>query len=268
MRLLKGRGFVLGDDIAKPRPAIVSESFARKFFPDVDPIGRTCGMGSPNEVTKAQYQIVGIVNDSKYRSMRETPPPTLYLPLDDDAVRYGDGMVLYVTVRSEPALVIRELQTMLHGIGPGLAATDVATMEQEIETSLWQERLLAALSSVFAVLAAVVAALGLLGMLAYAVSRRRHEIGIRMAIGATAQRVVKMIVKDAASTVIPGILAGFAVYVGFAHALLPLLYGISQWNALSFVGPLALVIAVCTVATLIPALNAARVEPWQVLREE
>jgi ABC-type antimicrobial peptide transport system permease subunit len=105
-------------------------------------------------------------------------------------------------------------------------------------------------------------------MLAYAVSRRRREIGIRMAIGATAQRVVKMILKDAASTVIPGILAGFAVYVGFAHALLPLLYGISQWNALSFVGPVALVIAVCTVATLLPALNAARVEPWQVLREE
>lgn len=268
MRLLKGRGFVPQDNIGKPRPAIVSEGFAHKFFPGVDPIGQTVGMGAVNHTTNAQYQIVGIVNDSKYRSMREIPPPTLYVLLDDDTVRYGNGMVLYVTVRSDPAPVLGELQTVLRAIGPGLAATDVATMEQEIETSLWQERLLAALSSVFAVLAAVVAALGLLGMLAYAVSRRRREIGIRMAIGATTQRVVKMIVKDAASPVILGILGGFAVYVTFARLLLPLLYGITQWNAVSFVGPVALVIAVCAVATLIPALNAARVEPWQVLREE
>ncbi len=268
MRLLKGRGFMPGDDKAKPRPAIVSESFARKFFPNVEPIGQAVGAGGVNDVTKAQYQIVGILNDSKYRSMREIPPPTLFVLIDDDALRYSDGMVLYVTVRSEPTVVIGELQGMLSGIGPGLAPTDVATMEQEIDTSLWQERLLAVLSSIFAALSALIAAIGLLGMLAYAVSRRRREIGIRMAVGATIQRIAKMIARDAAWTVLPGILCGFAVYAVCARALVPLLYGIAQWNAVSFIGAVSLVVAVSALATLFPALKAARVEPWQVLREE
>jgi predicted permease len=268
MRLLKGRGFMPGDDKAKPRPAIVSESLARKFFPNVDPIGQAVGAGGVNDVTKAQYQIVGILNDSKYRSMREIPPPTLFVLIDDDALRYSDGMVLYVTVRSEPTVVIGELQGMLSGIGPGLAPTDVATMEQEIDTSLWQERLLAVLSSIFAALSALIAAIGLLGMLAYAVSRRRREIGIRMAVGATIQRIAKMIARDAAWTVLPGILCGFAVYAVCARALVPLLYGIAQWNAVSFIGAVSLVVAVSALATLFPALKAARVEPWQVLREE
>ncbi len=268
MRLLKGRGFMPGDDKAKPRPAIVSESFARKFFPNVEPIGQAVGAGGVNDVTKAQYQIVGILNDSKYRSMREIPPPTLFVLIDDDALRYSDGMVLYVTVRSEPTVVIGELQGMLSGIGPGLAPTDVATMEQEIDTSLWQERLLAVLSSIFAALSALIAAIGLLGMLAYAVSRSRREIGIRMAVGATIQRIAKMIARDAAWTVLPGILCGFAVYAVCARALVPLLYGIAQWNAVSFIGAVSLVVAVSALATLFPALKAARVEPWQVLREE
>jgi putative ABC transport system permease protein len=124
------------------------------------------------------------------------------------------------------------------------------------------------LSSVFAMLAAVIAAIGLLGMLAYAVSRRRREIGIRMAVGATIQRIAKMIARDAAWSVLPGILCGFAVYAACARVLVPLLYGVTQWNALSFVGAVTLVIAVSALATLVPALNAARVQPWQVLREE
>jgi putative ABC transport system permease protein len=268
MHLLKGRGFVPQDNAGKPRPAIVSDNFARQFFPSVDPIGQAFGFAGVNHVALPQYQIVGIVNDSKYRSMRETPPPTFYLLLDDDSVRFGDGMVLYVSLLGEPAVVTQELQALLKNIGPGLAATDVATMEQEIETSLWQERLLAALSSVFAVLSAVLAAIGLLGMLAYAVSRRRREIGIRMAMGATIQRVAKMIVRDAAWTVIPGILCGFAAYAACARILVPLLYGVTQLNVVSVVGAIALVIGVCAVATLIPALKAAQVEPWQVLREE
>jgi len=268
MRLLKGRGFVPQDNTGKPRPVIVSDSFARQFFPNAEAIGQPVGMAAVNDVAKAEYQIVGIVNDSKYRSMREIPPPTLYLLIDDDELRYSDGMVLYVTISSEPAFVVRELQTMLHGIGPGLAPTDVATMEQEIGTSLWQERLLAALSSVFAALAAVIAAIGLLGMLAYAVSRRRREIGIRMAVGATVQRIVKMIARDAVWTVLPGILCGFAVYAACARALVPLLYGVTQWNAMSFIGAISLVVAVSALATLVPALNATQVEPWQVLRDE
>jgi ABC-type antimicrobial peptide transport system permease subunit len=141
-------------------------------------------------------------------------------------------------------------------------------MEQEIETSLWQERLVAVLSSVFAVLSASIAAIGLFGVLAYAVSRRRREIGIRMAVGATVQRIAKMISQDAAWAVLPGIVCGFAAYAACARVLVPLLYGVTQWNMASFAGAIIFIILVSSAATLLPALNATRVQPWQVLREE
>jgi predicted permease len=171
MRITRGRPFEAADNRGKPRPAIVSESFARQFYPGMDPIGQTFGMGGIGAVILPDRRIVGVVNDTKYRSMREIPPPTVYGLLNDDAFSF-EGMVLHVSVRGNPASTIATLTGMLRGVGPGLAPTDVATMEQEIDTSLWQERLLAALSSILALVSTVLAGLGLFGMLAYSVSRR------------------------------------------------------------------------------------------------
>ena len=211
MRITRGRGFEAADNRGKPRPAIVSESFARQFFPGMDPIGQTFGMGGIGSVIRPDNRIVGVVNDTKYRSMREIPPPTVYSLLDDDAFGY-EGMVLHVSVRGNPASTIAALAGMLRGVGPGLVPTDVATMEQEIDTSLWQERLLATLSSIFALLSTVLAGLGLFGMLAYSVGQRTREIGIRVAVGATVGRIAWMIGRDAASAVVPGLVLGLAAY--------------------------------------------------------
>jgi ABC-type antimicrobial peptide transport system permease subunit len=199
--------------------------------------------------------------------MRENPPPTIYSLLNDDAYS-NEGMVLHVGVRGNPASTIAALANLLHGVGPGLVATDVATMEQEIDTSLWQERLLASLSAIFALISSVLAGLGLFGMLAYGVSRRRREIGIRVAIGATVGRIAWMIGRDAASAVAPGLVLGLAAYAACSRVVVALLYGVTRWDAMSILGATCCLTAVAVCATLFPALRAAGIQPTEALREE
>jgi len=266
MRIVKGRGFLPSDNRGAPRPVVVSESFARVFFPNIDPIGQFFGLGGNGTVMRADEQVVGVVNDSKYRGMREIPPPTIYSLIDDDS--YFAGMVLHVRVRGAAPGAIGELTSMLRGIGPGLAPTDVATMEQEIDTSLWQERLLAALSSIFAAVAAGLSALGLFGVLAYSVSRRTRELGIRMAIGATIWRIVRMVGRDAAAAVLPGLFFGLCGYAFCSRAMTALLWGVKPADAISLAGAALGVIAVSLLAAFIPAARAAAIQPADALREE
>src|ERR1017187_10445581 len=267
MRITRGRAFEAADNHGKPRPAIVSESFARQFFPGMDPIEQTFGTGGLGSVIRPDKVIVGVVNDTKYRSMRETPPPTAYSLLGDDAFQF-ERMALHVSAHGNPASTMAALTGMLRGVGPGLAPTDVATMEQEIDTSLWQERLLAALSSLLALVSTVLAGLGLFGMLAYSVSRRTREIGIRVAVGASAGRIARMIGRDAASAVVPGLVLGLAAYGACSRAVAALLYGVTPWDAVSVSGAAACLIAVAVCATLLPAVRAAVIQPSQALRDE
>jgi predicted permease len=267
IRILEGRGFRQGDDTAKPQPSVVNESFAREFFPGVNALGRTFGGGAPGGVMDASHEVVGIVNDTKYRSMRESPP-TFYDLLNPEDIQFSDGLVLNASTHGNPGPVIQRLRAVLGSIGTGLVPTDVATMEQEIETSLWQERLLAALASTFATLAAVLAGLGLFGMLAYAVSRRTREIGIRVAVGATVRRIAGLVIRDAAWSVVPGVLIGVVIYALCSRAMASLLFGITPWNLLSVGGAVAGVALVSVVATFFPAMRASTLQPSQALRDE
>lgn len=267
IRILEGRGFRPGDDTVKPQPSVVNQSFAREFFPGVNALGRTFGGGAPGSVMDASHEVVGIVNDTKYRSMRESPP-TFYDLLNPEDIKFSDGLVLHVSTYGDPGPVIQRLREVLGSIGSGLVPTDVATMGQEIETSLWQERLLAALASTFATLAAVLAGLGLFGMLAYAVSRRTREIGIRVAVGATVRRIAGLVIRDAAWSVVPGVLIGVVIYALCSRAMASLLFGITPWNLLSVGGAVAGVALVSVVATFFPAMRASTLQPSQALRDE
>jgi ABC-type antimicrobial peptide transport system permease subunit len=268
MRILEGRGLEPGDEKRKPRPVVVTESFARMFFPGGDPIGQRFGTGPVGAVMRPDCEIVGVVRDAKYRSMRELPPPTVYSLLSDEALRSYYSVVLHVSVRGSAEPVIAELKEILRGIGPGLAPTDAATMEQEIDTSLWQERLLATLSSLFAALSGILAGTGLFGMLAYAVSRRTREIGIRMAIGATTARIAGMIARDAAAAVVPGLALGLGLYAICSRVIQSLLYGVSRWDAASIALACFALISVSVIAMLTPALRAASIAPAEALRDE
>ena len=267
MRITRGRAFQPADNHGEPRPAIVSESFARQFFPGMDPIGQTFGTGGLGAVIRPDKRIVGVVNDAKYRTMRETPPPTAYSLLNDDSFQF-ERMALHVRVHGNPASIMAALTAMLRGIGPGLAPTDVATMEQEIDTSLWQERLLATLSAILALVSTVLAGLGLFGMLAWSVSQRTREIGIRAAVGASVGRIARMIARDAAFAVAPGLALGLAAYAACSRAVAALLYGVAPWDAVSVACAAACLVAVSLAATLVPALRATSIHPSQALRSE
>jgi predicted permease len=263
MHILAGRDFRPSDTaMTKPRPTIVSPAFAKRFFPNQDPIGKTFGSGM-NVIAPADNQIVGVVNDIRFRSMREESPPIFYCAADGYF-----GASLYVRTRVPPASVISELRSMLASIGPGLAPSEVATMEQDIETSLWQERLIAALAAVFAIASAFLVALGLYGMLAYSVARRTREIGIRMALGARPAHLIEMISRDVLLSVGPGLLLGVAVYAASARIISPVLYGVRPMDAVSIASAIALIGIVATLAGFIPTRRALHIEPSEALRQE
>ncbi len=157
---------------------------------------------------------------------------------------------------------------MMATVGPGIAPSEVATMDQEIATSMWQERLIAALSSTFAGLSALLVAIGLYGLLAYSVARRTREFGIRMALGARVRHIARLVGREVVFTVAPGLVGGLIAYAFCARIIAPLLYGVRAYDAFSVVSAGLLLAVVGCIAGFGPARRAIAVEPTQALREE
>jgi hypothetical protein len=267
MRILSGRDFQESDEGAKePMPVIVSRSFAKRFLPNIDPLGKTFGDGM-NSTATARYQIVGVVNDIKFRSMREEALPIFYMPMEGSKQNFY-GFALYVRIRGPIGSTTDQLRGILSGAGPGLAPSEVATMEQDIETSLWQERLIAWLVSVFAIASAMLVAIGLYGMLAYSITRRTRELGIRMALGARRGNIIETISRDISLSVGPGLILGIAVYAACARIIAPVLYGVRPLDAISVALTIVLLALVTAAAAFVPARRAVSIEPSEALRQE
>jgi len=257
MRILAGRGFQDSDRGARPARVLVNQTFANQFFPEIDPLGRRFG----NSV-QSQFQIIGVVNDAKYRSLREPITPTFYNLGSDDV------FVLCVRTRTRPETVIQPVRRELAALDPALPFIEVHTLAEEVDASAASERLTATLASLFGVLAAMLAALGIYGLLSYAVAQRRREIGIRMALGARPGDIGRMIGRQALALVAAGITAGLAVAWEAAPAIGSLLYGVTPSDGMSLATAAAFVLVVSALATAIPAGRATRVEPASALRDE
>jgi predicted permease len=265
IKIVSGRNLLPADANASPKPVVVTESFARQFFPAADPLGREFGEAGKDEVARAAYRIVGVVRDVKYRGMREMAPPTFFRTFGGHEEM---GVTLHVRTRINEADMAGQIRKMLASTGPGLSPVDIDTMEQEIETSMWQERMLAALSQVFAALAAMVAGIGLFGHIAFTLARRTREVGIRVAVGATPARIAALFAQYAGGAVAPGILFGFA---GFALARGPLkllLFGEGSGTAAPLAASALLLALASTAAVAVPVLRATRIQPSAALREE
>jgi predicted permease len=257
MRVLAGRGFQESDRGAKPPHILINETFARQFFPGVDPVGRRLwnGLGTV-------WEIVGVVNDAKYRSLREPMTPTFYNLGSDDI------FVLIVRTRMQPESIIQPVRRELAALDPALPFLEIHTLAEEVDASAASERLTATLASLFGLLAAVLAALGIYGLLAYAVAQRRREIGIRMAVGARPADIGQMIGRQALALVALGVAAGLAAAWEAAPAIRSLLYGVTPSDGISMGAAAAFVMAISALATAIPAGRATRVEPASALRDE
>jgi predicted permease len=256
MRILEGRGFQPSDIGVKPPRAVINQAFVHQFFPHVDPIGHRFGNGfGPDN------EIIGVVNDAKYRSLREAIPPTFY------SVGSDDRFVLVVRTHMRPEGIMQPVRRELAALDPALPFLEIHTLAEEVDASAASERLTATLASLFGLLAGVLAAVGIYGLLSYAVAQRRREIGIRMALGARPGDIGAMVGRQALAMVALGVAAGLAGAWEAAPLVRSILYGVSPADGVSFAGAAAFVLAASLLAAAIPAARATRVLPASALRE-
>lgn len=253
-RLIEGRLPHPGEKNAR----VVNEAFRKRFGE-----GHQFGFGA-GQVVKADIEVVGVVSDAKYRGMREAVPPTIYGGLDADATR----MNLIVRTQGQPEAVIGEVRAALRSTAPWLVAEDVATMEQDIAGSLWNERAMSTVSRTFAVLAAGITLAGIFGMMSQMVTARRRELAIRTAVGARRDQLTGMATLAGLRPVAMGLIAG----LGLSWSLESLA---SQWLAGSSFHDLAIIVTVAAlqlaggvIACLWPAWRAAGRDPWNALRAD
>lgn len=267
--LIAGRSFTEADETPPPKspgpaPRIVNETFMRKFFGGRNALGRTFGSASLNkDPAKPHFQVVGVVADARYRSLREPIQPTSYTLLDGRG-----GFIVHVRTTAPEATVTAGMREQLARIDPRLSFIEVTTLAGEIEASLWAERVAAILTRALAMAAALVAGAGIYSLLAFAVEHRRREIGIRTALGARRIDVVWLIAGRAVLLAGSGALIGIVAGRWAGGWIASLLYGVQPGHMGIGAAAMACIVLVAVLGALGPTLRATRVEPSQVLREQ
>ena len=265
--LKAGRDFDARDTLKGTQVTIVNETYARKLGAGPNPVGQHFRMeATPGGKGERVFEIIGVVGDTKYRELRENAEPIAYFPAlqDDEPDEY-----VQVLVRSRLPLVdvVGAVKRGAGELSPSLGL-EFESLEQELQTSLLRDRLMATLAGFFGILAGILATVGLYGVIAYNVARRTQEIGIRMALGADGGRVSRMIVLEAARLVGIGLVIGMALALGATRVAEAMLFGLAPHDPLTFVMALAVMLLVAFFASLLPARRAAGVEPMMALRDE
>jgi predicted permease len=262
--LMAGRAFTDADRREAPRVAVVNEAFLRKFGLTHDALGTRFGTGegaSGNEI-----EIVGVVADAKYSSVREDAPPQYFLPRSQSA---GVGtLFFYVKSRFDADDLVRAIRPVVASVDPNLPVTDLMAMHAAVRANLFFDRLLALLSGVLAVLATLLAAVGLFGVLAYMVSLRTRELGLRLALGATPRQLRAIVVKQVAVLVSIGVPLGLGVALLLGRVAEGVLYGLSGNEPAVLAAAVLVVAAVGMAAGYLPARRASSVAPMEALRFE
>ena len=260
--LVAGRPLTDRDHATAPNVAVINQTAARKFFPNDNPIGRR--FGSSRE-TSGDVEIVGVIRDVRYNSLREPPPPTLYVPYMQ---RGPEGLVFTVRTAADPAAMMPSLRRAIADINPEIPVVTVETQTSQIERRLAHEKVLAEAYALFGSIALFVAAIGLFGLMSYNVSRRTREIGIRMAMGAEGREVLALVLRESMMLVTIGIVIGVATALAAGRLITSQLFGLEPTDAVTMASAVLLLIGVSAAAGYLPARRAARVDPMIALRYE
>lgn len=277
--IVQGRDFTNQDDINTRPVAIVDETFARRHYKGKSAIGEHFA-ADPH--SKVLYEIVGVVQDIKFRDPTSTAPVAMFfLPMMQDQskvwTKVSDQRVedeshfpydLEFLVHGDPAALEPAIRRALAEVDPTLPILEMTTFKEQLNTQFNQEELLARLTSLFGILALVLATVGIYGVTAYSVARRTTEIGIRMALGADRRDVLKMVMRGAMSQIGLGLAIGLPASILAARAAASLLYGVSPYNPICLFGSLAVLITAAFIASMLPARRAASIEPLVALRTE
>ncbi|MEZ5403897.1 MAG: ABC transporter permease [Bryobacteraceae bacterium] len=263
MKLLRGRDFAASDARNAPRVTIVNETFARKYFPNRDPIGHrirlSWGLG-----TRYSYEIVGVVKDARLANLRDAPERNFFMPLAQwDPL---NSAVFYVRVR--PGGVSADIRNTVQRLAPAIPITGYRTIEQQIDRLLTPERLVASLSLAFGLLATGLAAFGLYGVTAFSVARRTREIGIRIALGAQRSTVLGMVLTDVGRMAAFGIAIGLALSLALSRYVESQLFGVAPRDVATLAAAALLLSAAALFSGWLPARRATRVDPVRALRQD
>jgi hypothetical protein len=262
--LVQGRNFRPDELAIKPVPVLVNNTFARKFFPQTDPVGQLFGVGL-NQVVKGDFIIIGVVSDAKYRSLREPIAPTFY-QLWDTARRMG--FVLYVRTSGRPGAMIEPVRRALLAIDPRLPFYDVKTLSQEVRDSMWAEISLARISTLFSLAALCLALIAVYGTLRYTIEQGRRELAIRIALGARTLNVLSMNVMRPMAAIGIGIAAGLLCFYRTVPLFGTILFGISADNPMIVVFAAATVLLLGLVGSITASREALQIDPAVALRGE
>jgi len=270
-RLLRGRVITEADTPTSPQIAVINQTFARKFLPNQDPIGKHLGFHSPDE-----YEIVGVVEDAKYQEARRPAYATFFLPFlqtsKDPKLYWLENShymgAIELRVAGRPENLNPEVRRALADIDPNLTVLDMKSLTEQVAQNFNADRLVARLTELFGAVALILACVGLYGVTAYSVARRTNEIGIRMALGADRKSVLALVLRGALGLVALGLAIGIPAALAGGRALASMLYAVKAWDPLTL-GLAAMVLAVCAlVAAFVPAQRATKVHPMVALRHE
>jgi predicted permease len=264
--LLEGREFTSADRLGSPKVAIVNEAFVKTFFPNSNPTGHHLRFGHSSDKLP-DIEIVAVVKNSHHEGPKdEEIKPFVYVPYDQD--EHIGQLTYYVRTSQDPTLISSSVRSVVNGLDPSLPVTGMRTFEAQIERQLANDRLIATLSEIFGALAALLAAIGIYGLLTYGVTQRTREIGIRMALGAEASSVGRMILTEMSWLLLVGVVIGVPLTYGLGKLLNSMLYGVKAFEPATVGISLALIALVALAAAYIPARRATRVDPLVALRYE
>jgi predicted permease len=260
--ILRGRDILDSDSRGAPKVVVVNETFVKRFLSKGDPLGHTAGGVKPEK----WFTIVGVAADSKYTSVEEKPRPMLYFPFCQR--RSVSDMQVELHTLGDPEALIPSVRAVLHDLDPNLPMQKPMTQRAQFDESFWQARLFARLSMFFGLLAALLVATGLYGALAYRVSRRTSEIGVRMALGAQRSGILWMVLRESLLISVAGVVVGVPLAIAGAQLMRSMLFGVVPGDSTSFFVALFGVTVVALAASAIPARRAASVDPIVALRYE
>ena len=260
--LLRGRDFQAQDTEDQPKVVIVNEAMVQRHFPGQEVLGKRLSFNGP---TGPWQEIVGVVRDSKYQTVGEPPTTVVYLPLQQN---HETGMTLHVRATGPPSTIAAAIRREVQSLEKNLPVASPVPLNDLITNSLYAARMGALLLGIFASLALLLASIGLYGVMSFAVLRRTRELGIRMALGAQASDVFRLVLRQGMGLVAVGIALGLIIAAMVTRVLTSFLYGISTTDRVTFLGIPVILALVALVACYIPARRATKVDPLVALRYE
>jgi putative ABC transport system permease protein len=263
--LLAGRDFTSTDNRGEPRVVIINQAAARAYWPNQNPLGKYLSMSAPGEGVPQLVEIIGVVGDSRYRSLTESFRPGILLPSWQN---YRPDLSLFLRSAGSPTTLVEMARRELSALDPQLPITQIRTLAEQRRDSLYSQRATALLLVSFGGLALLLVALGMYGVMAYAVTQRTREMSIRLALGAQSGNVRALILRQGAWLIVTGLAMGGVCAWATTRGLKSFLYEVSATDPVTFVVVAALLCAIALLACWIPARRATKVDPLIALRQE